>query len=192
MPENPALEAHEHLEHAEHASEEHNPLISRIALTVAALAVLAAGAGSLETMEGEGSLGATSEAVLMQDRATDTWNEFQADSIKKHIYTVAGRNAPAGGADGDYYKKQAKEYGETQNKLKDAAADKEKERDNLLKESAHHEERHKWLTGSATMFEIGIALSTVAIITRKTYLWFGALGLGAIGLGLLIYTYTGV
>src|ERR1700743_525782 len=151
MPENPALEAHEHLEHAEHAEHEHDPLISRIAVTVAALAVLAAAAGSLESMEGEASRGSNSEAVLMQDRATDTWNEFQADSIKKHIYGIAAKSSTTSAADGDYFKKQAKEYGATQTKLREKAEDNEKERDNLLKESAHHEERHKWLTGSATL-----------------------------------------
>src|SRR6201995_1299717 len=109
-----AAEAHEHLEHAEHAEHEHDPLVSRIAVTVAALAVLAAAAGSLENMQGEASLGATSEAVLMQDRATDTWNEFQADSIKKHIYTVAAKAPGTAAPDADYYKKQAKEYGDTQ------------------------------------------------------------------------------
>jgi len=184
-------EAHEHLEHAEHAGHEHDPFISRVAITVAALAVLAAAAGSLETMEGEGALGATSEAVLMQDRATDTWNEFQADSIKKHVYGIAAK-ATTTASDGDYYRKQAKEYGETQNKLREKAEDNEKERDALLKQSAHHEERHKWLTGSATLFEIGIAMSTVAIITKRNYLWFGALAFGAGGIGLLAFTYAAV
>lgn len=186
-----ALEAHEHTEHAEHAAHEHDPFISRVAITVAALAVLAAAAGSLETMEGEGSLGATSEAVLMQDRATDTWNEFQADSLKKHMYGIAAKST-AVTADGDYYKKQAKEYGETQTKLREKAEDNEKERDALLAASAHHEERHKWLTGSATLFEIGIAMSTVAIITKRNYLWFGALLFGVVGIGLLAFTYAAV
>lgn len=192
MPENAALGAHEHMEHAEHAAHEHDPFISRVAITVAALAVLAAAAGSLETMEGEGALGATSEAVLMQDRATDTWNEFQADSIKKHVYGIAAKATTTSAADGDYFKKQAKEYGETQNKLREKAEDNEKERDALLKASAHHEDRHKWLTGSATLFEIGIAMSTVAIITKRNYLWFGALAFGAVGLGLLAFTYAAV
>ena len=187
--ENPALEAHEHMEHAEHASHEHDPFISRVAITVAVLAVLTAAAGSLETMEGEGSLGATSEAVLLQDKATDSWNEFQADSIKKHVYGIAARSAPAGSADGDYFKKQAKEYGETQAKLSKKAEDNEKERDGLLAESDHHEQRHKWLTGSATLFEIGIAMSTVAIITHKTWLWYAAIAFGALGLTLLGTAY---
>jgi hypothetical protein len=187
-----AAEAHEQMEHAEEVEHHHDPLISRIAVTVAALAVLAAAAGSLENMQGEASLGATSEAVLLQDRATDTWNEFQADSIKKHIYGLAAKASTTSAADADYDKKQAKEYGDTQTDRRKKAEDLEKERDVRLAESAHHEERHKWLAGSATMFEIGIALSTVAIITKRTYLWFGALGLGAIGMGLLTYTFVAV
>jgi hypothetical protein len=189
MPENAALEAHEHMEHAEHAAHEHDPFISRVAITVAVLAVLTAAAGSLETMEGEGSLAATSEAVLQQDRATDSWNEFQADSIKKHIYGIAAKGAPAGSADGDYYKKQAKEYGETQNKLREKAEDNEKESKHLLEVSAAHEKRHNWLTGSATLFEIGIAMSTVAIITHKKWLWYAAATFGALGVALLGTAY---
>ncbi|HEY0105579.1 MAG TPA: DUF4337 family protein [Rhizomicrobium sp.] len=187
--ENPALEAHEHTEHAEHAAHERDPFISRVAITVAVLAVLTAAAGSLETMEGEGSLAATSEAVLQQDRATDSWNEFQADSIKKHIYGIAARGAPPGSADGDYYKKQAKEYGDTQSKLREKAEDNEKDRDRLLGASAVHEERHKWLTGAATLFEIGIAMSTVAIITHRSWLWLAASSFGVLGLVLLGAAY---
>ncbi|HJW40619.1 MAG TPA: DUF4337 family protein [Rhizomicrobium sp.] len=185
MSDNAALDAHEHVEHAEHAAHERDPFISRVAITVAVLAVCAAAAGSLETMEGEASLAATSEAVLMQDRATDAWNEFQADSIKKNVYTVAGMSAVPGSANGDAFRKDAREYGETQNKLRKSAEDHEKERDALLAASARHEARHQWLTGAATLFEIGIAMSTVAIITRRRWLWLAASAFGALGLGLL-------
>jgi len=187
MEHNPALEAHEHTEHAEHAAHAGDPFISRVAITVAVLAVLTATAGSLETMEGEGALGATSEAVLQQDRATDTWNEFQADSIKKHVYGIAARGAS--GADGEYFRKQAKEYGDTQDKLREKALDNEKGRDRLLALSAKHEERHRWLTGAATLFEIGIAMSTVAIITRRRWLWATSGAFGVVGVALLGTAY---
>lgn len=190
MAHNSALEAHEHTEHAEHAAHQHDPFVSRVAITVAILAVCTAGAGSLETMEGEGALGATSEAVLMQDRATDAWNEFQADSIKKHVYGIAAKGA-AVAADGDFFRKQAKEYGETQDKLREKALEDEKDRDRLLAESAQHEKRHTWLTGAATLFEIGIAMSTVAIITTRRWLWRSAVGFGLVGAGLLAYAYLG-
>jgi hypothetical protein len=181
-----ALEAHEQSEHAEHAAHAGDPFISRIAISVAVLAVLAAVAGSLETVEGGRALGSTSEAVLAQDEATDTWNEFQADSIKKHIYGIA---ANAGGAQADDYRKNAKEYTDTQKTLMKEAKAKEKERDELLAAGSKHEDRHHWLTGSATLFEIGIAMSTVAIITRRHWLWFTATGFGALGLVLLAAAY---
>ena len=71
-----ALEAHERTEHAEHAAHAGDSFISRIAISVAVSAVLAAAAGSLETIEGGAALKSTSEAVLAQDRATYAWDEF--------------------------------------------------------------------------------------------------------------------
>ncbi|MGH6878637.1 MAG: DUF4337 family protein [Rhizomicrobium sp.] len=186
MAHDPALDAHEHAEHAEHAAHEHDPFISRVAITVAVLAVLAAVAGSFETVEGGRALGASSEAVLHQDEATDAWNEFQADGLKRHMYTIA---AASGGAEADAWRKTAKDETAKQAKDKQTATRDESERDNLLTESAVHESRHHWLTGAATLFEIGIAMSTVAIITRRHWLWYAATTFAAGGLALLASAY---
>src|SRR5215470_2449067 len=104
MSHDPALEAHEHAEHAEHAAHARDPFISRVSITVAVLAVLAAAAGSLETVEGGRAITLSSDAVLDQDKATDAWNEYQADSLKRHMYTIAGNQE---GAHSDEYKKTA-------------------------------------------------------------------------------------
>ena len=182
MAHDPALDAHEHTEHAEHAAHERDPFISRVSITVAVLAVLAAVAGSLETVEGGRALGAASEAVLKQDQATDSWNEFQADGLKRHLYGIA---SAAGGTLATDYGKTAKKEGAKQDKDKKEALDFERERDVLSRESQAHESRHHWLTGAATLFEIGIAMSTVAIITRRHWLWFAATAFGACGIVLL-------
>src|ERR1700755_1606397 len=92
MSHDPALEAHEHREHAEHAAHEANPFIAKVSITVAVLAVLAATAGSLETVEGGRAITESSEAVLAQDQATDRWHEYQADSLKRHMYDIAAEN----------------------------------------------------------------------------------------------------
>lgn len=186
MGHDPALDAHEHTEHAEHAVHAHDPFVSRVAITVAILAVLAAVAGSLETVEGGRALGASSEAVLRQDQATDAWDEFQADSLKKNMYAIA---ADGGGAKSADYRKEAKSRGEKQKEDRQRATENETERDKLMTESRSHEDRHHWLTGSATLFEIGIAMSTVAIITRRHWLWFAACIFGTGGLALLAATY---
>jgi Domain of unknown function (DUF4337) len=182
----PALDAHEHAEHAEHAAHEHDPFISRVAITVAILAVLAAVAGSLETVEGGRALGASSEAVLHQDQATDAWDEFQADGLKKYMYTIAADSTPA---HADEFKAAAKKRSQKQTQDQKKALEDESDRDRLIAESQQHEDRHHWLTGAATLFEIGIAMSTVAIITRRQWLWYAATIFGLGGLGLLATAY---
>jgi hypothetical protein len=181
MSHDPALEAHEHSEHAEHAAHERDPFLSRVTITVAVLAVLAAAAGSMETVEGGLAITASSEAVLAQDKATDSWNEYQADSLKRHLYGIA---ADQGGPHEAEFRKTAKEQADKQVKVRKRAEEDEAERDRLLRESAGHERRHHWLTGAATLVEIGIALSTVAIITKRTPFWYGAVGLGLVGITL--------
>jgi hypothetical protein len=179
MTNDPALEAQEHAEHAEHAAHENDPFISRVSITIAVLAVLAATVGSLETIEAGGAITSSSEAVLAQDKATDAWDEYQADSLKKHIYGLA---ADAGGANAAKYAGTAKEQTGKQAEVKKTALEDEAERDKLLGASRQHEHRHHWLTAAATLLEIGIAICTVAIITRRRTFWLGSLGLGVVGL----------
>ncbi len=188
MSHDPALEAHENAEHAEHAAHEGNPFIAKVSITIAVLAVMAAAAGSLETVEGGRAITASSQAVLAQDQATDAWNEYQADSLKRHMYDLAADNG--GVHQGEYKSDSADQRGE-QDKARKSAGDFEKQRDARLQDSDVHEERHHWLTGAATLIEIGIALSTVAIITRRAHFWFGAMGLGAVGAALFAYAYLG-
>ena len=186
MPHDPALEAHEHTEHAHHAAHEQDPFISRVAITVAVLAVLAAAATSLETVEGGLAITASSEAVLAQDKATDAWNEYQADSLKKHLYGIAAKE---GGPHAAEFAEESKSQGEKQDPIRERAKENEAESARLVAESGAHERRHHWLTGAATLIEIGIALSTVAIITRARSFWAAALGLGALGLALGAFAF---
>ncbi|MFL5295430.1 MAG: DUF4337 family protein [Phenylobacterium sp.] len=186
MTHDPALEAHEHAEHAEHASHAQDPFISRVSITIAALAVMAASVGSLETIEAGGAITSASEAVLSQDKATDLWGEYQADSLKKHIYGIA---ADAGGAKAGKYADTAKEQVGKQSEVRKQALESETERDKLLSVSRAHEHRHHWLTAAATLLEIGIAICTVAIITRRKAFWLGSLGLAAGGVVLAAVAY---
>jgi hypothetical protein len=178
-----ALEAHEHAEHAEQAAHARDPFISKVSITVAILAVLAATAGSLESVEGGRAITESSEAVLAQDQATDAWNEYQADSLKRHMYDIAAESGLAHFHDDSVAARDA------QAKARTKAEEAEKERDAKRAESTRHEGRHHWLTGAATLIEIGIALSTVAIITRRQAFWLSAMGLGATGMALFAVAY---
>jgi hypothetical protein len=186
MVHDPALDAHEHAEHAEHAAHERNPFISRVSITVAVLAVMAAAAGSLETVEGGRAITESSEAVLAQDKATDAWNEYQADSLKRHMLEIA---VDSGSPKSDKYRIDMTEQRQNQAKAREKAMEAQEERNRRLHDSAEHEARHHWLTGAATLIEIGIALSTVAIITSRRTFWFSAMGLGAVGATLFVVAY---
>ena len=186
MTHDPALEAHEHREHAEHAAHANDGFVSRVSITVAVLAVLAAATGSLETVEAGGAITASSEAVLAQDKATDAWNEYQADSLKKHVYGIA---AGAGGPHSAEYQATAQAQTDKQAEVRRRAEEDEAERDRLMAQSRSHERRHHWLTVAATLLEIAIAICTVAIVTRKRAFWTGSLALGAAGLVVMAAAY---
>jgi hypothetical protein len=182
MTNDPALDAHEHREHAEHAAHTGDSFIARVSITVAVLAVLAAFTGSLETVEAGAAITASSEAVLAQDKATDSWNEYQADSLKKHVYGIA---AGAGGPHATEYQTTAKAQSAAQAEIRKRAQEDEAERDRLMAESRAHERRHHWLTVAATLLEIAIAICTVAIVTHRRAFWLGSLALGGGGLVVL-------
>lgn len=184
-----ALEAHEHREHAEHAAHEHDPFVSRVSITIAALAVIAAAAGSLETYESASAIIEANKAVLSQDKATDEWNLYQARSLKENMFAIA---ADAGGTKAGAYKAKADAEGAGQQEAFKEAKALESEREHDLALSDTHEKRHHRLGIAATLLEIGIAISTIAIITKKRWSWIGAVGLGVIGAVIVAFAYLGV
>ena len=172
-------EVFEHREHAEHAAHAHNPLITMVSITIAVLAVVAAIAGSLETVENGAAITESSHAVLAQDQATDAWNFYQAKSLKKRIDTLA---AEQGGPNADKYRQAAAKEGGEEAGIQAEAKKDEAERDSLLRSSERHEQRHHRLTGAATLLEMAIAISTIAIITTRRWPWLISMLLGAGGL----------
>ncbi len=182
----PALSAHEHSEHAEHAAHAHDPFISRVSITIAILAVLAAASGSLETIEAGGAIIAANHAVLEQNKASDAWAEYQADSLKKHLYGIA---ADSGGKNAERYRQTSDEQKVTQLTIKNNALESQRNRDSLLAQGEEHEHRHHSLTLAATLLEVGIAVCTVAIITRRKAFWTGSIVLGLAGVAMLLYAY---
>lgn len=182
------LEAHESTEHAEHAAHEKDPFIAQVSITIAILAVVAAVAGSLETFESGGAIIAANEAVLHQDQATDQWNFFEAKSLKKNLYSLAADNP---GPKADAYRAKAKDESKGQDEAQAKAKELEDESAKDRATSAVHEHRHHRLSLAATLLEMGIAISTIAIITRKRLAWFGSMGLGLAGLAVLVIAYAG-
>jgi hypothetical protein len=172
------LAAHEHLEHAEHAAHANDPFIALVSISIAVLAVLAAVVSSLETFESSSAIIAANQAVLAQDQATDQWNFYEAKSLKKNLYSIAADTTGPHTAD---YQKKAKTEGDGQDQAQADARRLEDQREHDLKRSEIHEGRHHRLTIGATLLEMAIALSTIAIVTKKRWPWMISAGLGGVG-----------
>jgi hypothetical protein len=180
------MEAREHAEHAEHAAHGNSPLISQVTMTIAVMAVVAAIGGSLETTEGDRTIGAKNAAVLQQNRATDLWNEFEAKSVKKNLYTIA---ADQGGPKAADYANVVAQNAADQSKLQKEAKAFEATRDKWSEEAEVHERRHGRLTIAATLLHMAIAIATLAIILQRRWPWLTAVVLTAAGMGLGVWAY---
>jgi hypothetical protein len=180
------LEDREHLEHAEHAAHGGGWLVSWVSFTIAILAVLAAVVSSLETIASGQAITQKNEAVLAQSRASDSWNFYQAKSLKKHLYGIA---ADQGGPKADKYRQTAAENAADETQIQAEAKASEKERDAHLARADREEERHHRLTAAATLLHMGIAICTIAIIARRRWPWLASLFLGVAGSALAAWAY---
>jgi hypothetical protein len=186
MTESPT-EHFEHAEHAEHAATSGDSFLSTVSVTIAILAVVAATVGSFETLESGQAISDKNESVYLQNRTTDTWAFFQANSIKKNMFDIAAAN---GGAKTDDFTAKARDYEKQQGEARTEAETLEKERDAKLADSERHEHRHHILTVGITMIHVSIAVATISIIMRgRRWPWHASMMLGALGTLVAAYAY---
>ena len=177
----------EHAEHAQHAVHEGNSFLITVSATIAVLAVGAAIVASFETLESGAAISEKNDAVLKQNQASDQWTYYQAKSIKQNMYAIAA--VGAGSKQGDFTE-QALRYDEEGKEIKKKAEELEHERDEKLAAGDSHEARHHALTLAATLVHVGIAVATIAIISRgQRWPWYCAIVLGAAGAAKTAWTY---
>ena len=120
------------------------------------------------------------EAMIEQIHASDHWAFFQAKSIKSSILQskvelLQGLGKPVGAGDEQKMTDYANEQKDISKKAKD-----------LEKESEHHMQQHQVLARTVTLLQIAIALSAIAVLTKKKPLWYMSLVGGAAGLYFLV------
>jgi hypothetical protein len=170
----------EQAEHAEHAAHSGDKFLARVSMTIAILAVAAATVGSLETIETAGAISEKNRAVLLQNKATDNWNFYQAKSVKKNMYDIAAITNPHRKED---FAKEARRNEADQKEIQAKAKELEHQTEESLHNSDHHEHRHHVLTFAVTLLHVSIAIATIAIIMRgQRWPWFGSIALGVAGL----------
>src|ERR1700749_2958615 len=159
----------EHLhEHMNEAAEEKGGWISRVAVSSAILAVLAAITALLASHHSD-------EAILEQMKATDQWSDYQAKSIKASIAKNdtdrpkdAAQPVPAERV------KKMDDYARDMKEIKDKG-------DELEASSEGHMQHHVWLARGVTAFQIAIAMGAISVLAKRQKLWLISLALGALG-----------
>jgi len=144
-----------------------------VALSTAIIAVLAAIAGLYGNHH-------ANEAMLEQIKSSDKWAYYQSKSIKAEIaastaqiFTALDKPLPKGS--------EEKMKGYEKDK-----ADIKKDAEESEKSSEAHMREHIILSRGVTSFQVAIALSAVAILTRKKFMWYVSMLLAALGCVFLV------
>ena len=159
-------------EHEHHAREllerSSDELLRLVPLLAAVLAVLAGLSSLLGGRLAERILTLRTEAVLHEVSASDLWAEYQAQSLKAHLYEVGGTLSPAAAHRGLYRREAG--YRSEQAPLRAKARHEEAERDGALAASVLAEHRKVSVDIAVALFEIAIVLTSVAALTKKPWL----------------------
>jgi hypothetical protein len=162
---------------AHHAHQATEKWILGVALTAAFLAVFAA----ITSLMAEHH---ANEAMLDQIRSSDQWSFYQAKSIKANLFVMKiellqTMEKPVDKKDLN----KVESYRKEQETIKEEAEENERA-------SKAHLRHHTVLAGSVTLFQIGIAVGAISVLTKRKSFWFGSLGLGAAGVALLVFGLT--
>jgi hypothetical protein len=168
----------ERTEAAEEAAEQREEFGRRAAIVVAIMAALLA----ITSLAGTR---AQTEAILAQASASDTYNEYEANSLKRHVNLDDAAQlrilAKGTAAQGDAEAQAAslendvnQKYQPTQDALLPQAQELEQERDVA-------EARHRGFESAEAAFQIGIVLASISIVARAKWLLFAGAGLGVAG-----------
>ena len=146
--------ATEHLhEKIAESAEKHGGWMTYCALLSALLAVFAAITGLQSSFY-------ANEAMRLQIESSDTWNYYQAKGIKAEIAGLMPARA-------DTVAKIARYKQEQEATKKDAEA--------KTAQSKRALDRHEGLASAVTMFQVAIAMSAIAALTRRRrFMFFSA------------------
>jgi hypothetical protein len=171
---------HDHeLEHAAKHGDK-DSFAGRIAAATAILATIGA---IFSYMGGATQANATlykNNAAIKKTEASNQWNYYQAKSNKQNLSELA-MTLVAGSKKG-FYHKEIERYKQEKAEIKKDAEKLEAEATSWDKKSDQQlHEHHRWAQAT-TALQIAIALSAIALLSRKTWLQWGVYGVAGIGL----------
>ena len=170
-PEVPLEQSQEEIVHHAHAATE--KWILGVALTAALLAVCAAVTALMAEHH-------ANEAMLDQIRCADKWNYYQAKGIKLNLLKTKNELLTALGKTADAKDLAKVEKYEKQQEESMTEANEEQ------KKSEAHLRQHTVLSRSVTLFQVGIAVGAISVLTKRKSFWFASIIFGVVGVVLLL------
>jgi Domain of unknown function (DUF4337) len=172
---------HEEIEHEGGAFLKSIALSTTVLAAIAAVAALQAGATVNE------ALAMKTEATCLQAEASDQWAYYQAKGIKQAVaeaaesaYRSVGKDPPAS------FPEKEKRYAQEQDEIRAKAKEKEGERDKKTEAADLLLHRHHGFANAVALLQVSIALGAMAALTRLKLVWWGSLGVGAVGIALFV------
>ncbi|HMW18578.1 MAG TPA: DUF4337 domain-containing protein [Accumulibacter sp.] len=169
---------HDHqLEHA--AQHGGDTFTSRIAVLTAIISTIGAIFGYMAGHSQNAALLYKNEAAIQKTAASNQWNYYQAKSNKQNLAELS--ITLTSGEARDRYQQEVERYKKEKQDIK-ADADKleasAKEADRKSEIEMHVHERWAMAT---TLLQVAIALSAIALLTRKSWMLAGVYGSSALG-----------
>ena len=145
------------------------PFDKKVAATMAILAALLAVVSVLGHIM-------TTEELLLQQKASDQWSYYQAKSIRRYQSEVA-RDIFAGMKLSD----QSAQYQKNTEKYRKDDEDIQKEAQGLEQESHLRGRQALGFHFGEVFLEFSIVLASLAILTKRAFLWYACILSGTIG-----------
>lgn len=167
------------------------PWVRYVAMLTGVLAAL----GGFLTVRGgrlaDDAIYHSTHAVLYQARASDSWSEYQADSVKARIVETQIASGAAGAPAKPELEAAARELRDRQPDLAKKAKDFEQQRETELSISGRRLNEKGNLDLAGTFVQLGIALASVAAMTRRKAAFVAGIIAAAVGAGMTGYVLLG-
>ena len=112
------------------------------------------------------------EELLLQNKATDQWAYFQAKNIRRHTYELfLDLLSISNPKDAVAAEKLKEKYSSEINRYKDEQNDIQSEAQQLEKEVATQQHKANRFDLGEVCLEVGIVLTSLTLLTRRTLFW---------------------
>ena len=183
-----ASERHEHAVGGGEGTHALKPHARWVPLAAALLAVVAAIASLLSNKSGTEAMALKNQAIFLRTEAADSYNFYESKSIKQHLYEALQDANPTMTAS-------------VHTKLATVAKRERREKKPILEKALRQEEQarvaserserfahaHEVMEGGVTLFEVAIAIVSIAALTSSTFLIYFAAVAAMGGLGIVLY-----